>query len=460
VKAFKRYEPFLIATIFGVIYLFIKAHQYAAFETAFEPADYELMIWNVIHGNGLTTAYPVHSFLGEHFSPILFLLVPVYALFSSVWVLTVFQCALLAAAAVPLYYLASKLTGSRMVSILLSLCYLVSPLTVNALMYDFHPETLYPVIFFSALLMYEKKEWRWFFGVLALAVMVKEDAFIALVGMGIYILWHGERHKGLGLALASALGFVVVMLALMPMFRDGGYLFVNRWDGYGQSGSEIAQNFLNPVRHAEVILTGPKLSRMNELFSPYFYLPLFAPAAFVFLALPNLFVLYSSDYWMMNGPFLYYAALSIPFLFYASIKGMKFLGGLRPQYSGKILLLLAVLMLTVHAGKSSLFLEASKALRPIPPRCGVAKGVIRLIPSGAAVAASSAMVPHLDLHPSRSYFPLGASGAEYILLDLEGNPWPMSSEKLSYSADTLKASRYWERVSERENILLFRRSTR
>ena len=61
------------------------------------------VLYNTLHGNTLYSSIQGHSYLGDHFTPILFLILPVYAIYQSPITLLVLQTIFLGLAALPIY---------------------------------------------------------------------------------------------------------------------------------------------------------------------------------------------------------------------------------------------------------------------------------------------------------------------------------------------------------------------
>jgi hypothetical protein len=292
--------------------------------------------------------------------------------------------------------------------------------------------------------------------------MIKEDAFIAAFGIGAYLLsmknWkHGSITTGF-----SVLCFLIIMFFILPPFRSQSsgteYKFITYWNGYGSTLKEILLNFLNPVKHIEVIFTIGKLKQMFNLFSVFVFLPFFSWRAFLFLVIPNWFMLYSSNNELMNGPIIYYGMLITPFLFYSSIKGIEFCQIKWPSTRNKLIMIFASLILLVQLSNSRFFNQVFLESWKIPIRyTQTANEIVSSIPVEATVSAQLGFMPHMPLHPNRSVFPDNLDKVEFIVLDRQGNTWPLSESDYYRIVDTLHLSNYWKIQIEKNDFILFRR---
>lgn len=96
------------------------------------------MLWTAAHGDGLFSSILGHHFLGEHFAPILYALVPLYRIFPSPATLLITQTVTLGLGAVPLFHLASSVLRSRAWGLFFAFLYLCYQPIRNVNLLDFH----------------------------------------------------------------------------------------------------------------------------------------------------------------------------------------------------------------------------------------------------------------------------------------------------------------------------------
>jgi uncharacterized membrane protein len=262
--------------------------------------------------------------------------------------------------------------------------------------------------------------------------------------------------------LVGLFGVLLVVLVVIPLFRGQSpghdYKFAEHWSGYGSSQKEILLNFLNPVNHLRVIFTASKVQRMNILFSGFIFLPFFSFRSLMFLIFPAWFMLYSSDYWLLNGPFLYYGMLIIPFLFYGAIVGIENFCRKWVTHKDRIYFWATTLILLVQVGQSTLFRQFLQVeWRPDTRYTSTALAIIASLPPEATVAAQSHLVPHVPPRSTRVCFPFNLEKVEYIFLDFQGNTWPFSAGQYSACVDTLRTGHGWITQTEKDGFLLLQR---
>ena len=110
-------------------------------------------IWSSTQGRPLEVSYHgnVVSRLALHAELIYFLITPLYALFPSPITLVVVQALLFGLGGLPLYYLARRRIGNVHAARVITLIYLFCPVAQNAVLFDFHGDTLaMPLMMFVA----------------------------------------------------------------------------------------------------------------------------------------------------------------------------------------------------------------------------------------------------------------------------------------------------------------------
>jgi uncharacterized membrane protein len=206
---------------------------------------------------------PHFAVLGDHFSPILALLAPLYWIHDGPTTLLVAQSVLLALAVVPLWILARRELGV-LAAYAVALAYAVSWPVAEASVFDFHEVAFAPLV--TAILFERLSAWRhagagrlWHV-VAAAAVLlaVKEDMGLLLAGLGVAIAVRERgRARLLGLGfVVGGLGFTALATdVLIPAFGGrADYYWV-----YGRLGADppaVAWHLVaHPLDSLHVLLT-------------------------------------------------------------------------------------------------------------------------------------------------------------------------------------------------------------
>lgn len=131
-----------------IVYTLIGMHKYDAWQYGlWDFGIYESLMHNMVTGGGVMT-----DFRGkfDHFSPVLFLFAPVYAIWKHGLVLVIVQAVTMALAAWPLYEYARRYFPSNSIPLYAAAGYLLFPYYSRLVLFDFHIECLFPLLFFSA----------------------------------------------------------------------------------------------------------------------------------------------------------------------------------------------------------------------------------------------------------------------------------------------------------------------
>lgn len=152
------------------------------------------------------------SHFGVHFSPIYYVMLPFYFVFSSPEAVQIMQAVVLGLAVIPLYYLCRHYKLTTKFSILICALYCLIPATAAGTFYDFHENCCIPVLLLSLILAIEKKKDIWAVVFALLLVMVKEDAAFNLLVLGAYfLLSKRDKKRGAIMSVAALVYFVFAM---------------------------------------------------------------------------------------------------------------------------------------------------------------------------------------------------------------------------------------------------------
>ncbi|MFH1131391.1 MAG: DUF2079 domain-containing protein [Pseudomonadota bacterium] len=262
------------------------------------------------------------SHLGVHWSPILFVLAPVYRIAANPLTLQILQSLLLALSVLPVFFFARRLLGGSQIAFLVGLAFLMQPLTMILATDSFRENAvavpILGLLFYSGLC----NKTRMFVLALLAAVLIKEDvAGIAfLFGFGLLV----NRRKRLGAMsiIASSVALFLCILAL-HFFRDGvpsdHLLFYKQ---FGSGFVEIAANiFGNPILALEVAWSKMEHQCLMHLLGPWLFLPLVSP--FSLLGLPIVLINLLSSQPYQHDAVNYSNLLLIPILAFAAVDGLS-----------------------------------------------------------------------------------------------------------------------------------------
>ena len=432
---------------------------------SYDLAIYDQVIWNLSRGHWFETSleYYFYNFLGDHLSLGLTLLSPLYWIYSSPWVLIALQPLAMALAGVPVYWWAKQSLGPG-AALAVIVSYVLFTPTIYVIAIDFHDIVLAaPLLSFATYFMLKNDIWR--FSLFAFpALLVKEEVGLLVCVLGLYwLLGRRQYVLGAGTAVLGLAWAVIAIKLIIPSFNaEGQYYYLGRDTSMGGSQEQFLMNLLlNPSSIFTQVVTPEKTRYILHLLTPLAFIPLLAPGL-VTLVLPTL------GYLLLRGEspqFLIitqYAAPIVPFLFYATIRGLSRAGSRVWAPALSVALLTASAVGYYYQSPGPLSQGFTPQRYTITARAQAAKDLMSTIPPDAGVVAQSDLVPHLSRRQRVHMFPEVPTydGIDYILLDPLGNRYPLAHSNESYekAVAQVMAHPQFRQVAEREGYLLLKRT--
>ncbi|MFZ2938277.1 MAG: DUF2079 domain-containing protein [Candidatus Omnitrophota bacterium] len=398
---------------------------------AWDMGAFDQAFWNTLQGNIFFSSLRGNiSLLGDHFEPILFLIVPFYALWRHVFTLLIIQALLLGSSVFPLYLIAKHKLKSQVLIFAFITSFALSKAIRGIGLSDFHPEAfIVPLCFLAFYALTSKKNLLFILSIFFI-LACKETSVFVVIGFGIYAFFALKRKlTGLLLIILAIFFWFLETKLIIPSLNDShtGYYFYNRMP----FGSTYQENLVfvlkNPLKFISFIFIPEKISFCIKLFGLAGFCSFFAPAQYILFIVPLFILLLGtpqlSGYYSLSS---HYVAFVLPFVYISSIYGaanlIEFIK--RRQVSKRISPDKIKIILSAYIIIISLFFygktDAYKFRRFID---GIRQGrsfekiaYLSRIPKDASVSASANLVPHL-------------SGRKYIF---EWNPETDLSLKTDY----------------------------
>ncbi|WP_328719819.1 DUF2079 domain-containing protein [Streptomyces sp. NBC_00247] len=387
-------RPYLIiGAVLCALYFLYAYFQYARFDSPSWDLgifEQEVRAYAGFHAPVVDIKGPGYLILGDHFSPAVALLVPLYWIWPSAVALLFAQAALFALSAVVVGRTVQQVLGGRY-GPWVTVAYGLSWGLQEAVKSDFHEIALaVPLI---ALVCRALLTERWSAAVLwALPlVLVKEDLGITVAAVGLVLFVLGQRFWGTLLAVTGVCFFVLTVFVLIPAASSaGGYDYWKKIETDGQQH----------VSTLDVVLgafdSSVKIEMLVFLFGITAFMSLRSPLAL--LVLPTLgWRLLSQDpnHW---GMVWHYSAVLMPVVFLAMADGIR-----RSRTSPRPWLVSfgnVVVPVTVGiAFAMTQHLPLRELLRPETYRADAgtyaAREAMAAIPVGARVETDIALMAHL-----------------------------------------------------------------
>ena len=256
----------------------------------FDMGIYDQGIWLVSHFKNPFVTIRGLDYFGHHVNIITLLFVPAYWLGAGPHFLYAVETVWLAAGAIPIWLLGRDRLGSSWLPLGLCAAYLLYPSVEWINQWQFHPDALIITPLMFAYWLGTRRRWGWFWAAVAIALSCKEDAGLAVFGLGI-CLWlkHRQRARGLITAIAGATWFLICTKLIIPLANGGGAPFyVATFPDLGSSIFSIIGNFVfHPSRWIKLVFARSRWTYYAQLFWPVALLALLEPLVLL-IAVPQL----------------------------------------------------------------------------------------------------------------------------------------------------------------------------
>ena len=319
---------------------FLMAFGYSMFEWfihyTFGTASYDLVIFDQAVRSyahlqpGTSIIKGLHNFgnpnfsvLGDHWSPILAVLAPLYWIFNSPVNLLMAQAVLFALAIPPVWLFTRRAFGggkkATIAAYIVSAAYGLSWPIAAAAAFNFHEVAFAPVLTAVALERIQAGRLRTALIAMAGMLLVKEDMGLMVASIGLYLLIKRSRSVprqrlvGLILIVVGLVDTIVAVYVLIPAF-GGRSDYYWAYDAFGHNAGQALRFMIShPISVVrEFVTPSVKLHTMIWLLLPFAFLSLLSPITITALPLLLERMLASQDpnWWVWY--YQYNAFLIIP----------------------------------------------------------------------------------------------------------------------------------------------------
>lgn len=463
------------AILFGALSLI---RHWSFHSTGLDLGVFDQVVWNTSQGRFMESTLSLdrcvpHSFFGDHFSPILLALVPLYWVAPHPETLLVVQTVALALGALPIYLIARQLLPRGIERLIWILAYVLSAPLAFVTLYDFHEVALAVLPLGLAMYFLMNRRTLPMVAALLVAFTVKEEVALIGIGFGIALAIQGRWRSAALVAIGSAAVFVVTLKVIIPAFADAPYQYLGRYASLGGSELEILRTLLlDPLRAFAVLddgEVGSKVVFVLSLFAPGLLLALRARWAIVPAIVPLGYLLLS-DYGGEHTLHNQYGAPIIPLALGASIIGFaKTSQRWRPRLVLGVVL--ATLFFCVGFGGWPFSRDFEAAyLRGNPdrapsgtpmvlrePRYDALLATVHAIPAGVPIASTDFWVTQVGERRFNYHLAaLATCDAQYVILDYADPSMNRDVGRFTQAREALRAAGFDE-IAAGEGLSLLRR---
>ena len=453
----------VLALLFVAVFWGLNVLKHASFHTrALDLAKFDQAIWNTLHGRFLFSSLENQSILGNHFSPLMALLSPLFLFWSDVRVLFLVQTAGLAVAGLFLYRIVYARRPALAPWFLLA--FYLNPALHEVALVEFRRVTLgVPLLALALYALYARKRWFMVAG-LALALLCKESMALIVAMVGVYLLLIERDWKwGAPLTAAGGLWAVVITLWVVPALgsQGEGSALYPQLNYFGLAGGSYGQ-ILAAVLHDPLVFFRRMFDRealralWRILFPMGLVAPLLAPE-WLLIVVPSIAVMLMSSAPGMHRLENWYSASVLPGLFAALAVSLTRV----PERWGKWSM--AGILGTAVAGYA-LFSPApfggryEPHLYEVTAHHRLSAQAVAAVPADARVAAQDPYVPHLSHREHIYLYPwisIGEENIDYLLLDRNLHPYPLQPYQMDEQIDEMVADTGYVVELEGDGIYLF-----
>lgn len=417
-----------------------------------------------------STIREMSNLWGDHFHPIILLIVPFYWLKSDVRWLFVIQAAVVSAGIFPIFGIAKDKLKSNFAGFCFAFVWLFYIGIQHAIRFGFYPETLaITFLAFAIYFFFKKKIWQYSFFII-LALVCKENISLYVAFLGIWILlFTKQRWIGMATIILGLAWFKLIIGFLIPHFAGFPYYYF-RYESLGESPSSALKTVILHPKYTFKIAFSPeeKIASWLYYFTPFGFLPLFSSFAIVLIpVLAEKFLSSDSQFWVVG---YHYGASAATFLVISAIlatsniinfqwvKKIKLSDNLKASYIGLILVILAIIFSFRNSTDPFYrFFDKNLLKFHFPENY---QNVSKLIPADKSLTAQMTLGTSLA-HRNEIYwwsdYPNQKKG-DFILLSCQYATFPYSQEQhFDKIRELLLDKNYGIRYSEGD-IILFERN--
>lgn len=406
----------------------------------------EQTVWNLAHGNGFTLTDPMGtdtiSRLAVHADFLLILMVPFYLLWSDPKMLILVQTIVICLGSLPVFWIARDTLKSPWIALLFSLAYLLYPPLEHVMLHDFHAVALSTTFLLFAFYFMGKRQYIWFIFFAVLSGLGKEEVWMSVGFMGLYIaMW--QRHVILGLSVAASSFFVFYYLfwhAIPSVAITHQHFALQYLSEFGSSESDVVMNILRRPDLVLMKLIEPdRLEYYYRLLLPVGFLPIFSPWSLLYSVHSILINTLSSNGMMRQIDYQYTSDIT-PFLFVSAIYGYKKLKSFIPKSRSLPIAFIVMMVIASYLWGEVVYARESRFFYftwPMQEKAAMRKLEARMS-SVYTISVTNNIGSHFAQRENLYNFPIHAMTADYAIARLgDQYAWPGDSAQRQVVSELL-----------------------
>jgi uncharacterized membrane protein len=422
----------LAITVYTAIFSFFTIMKYYSFRTyAWDLGIFNQAFWTTVHDGKFfyntpeLLINPSGSFFGIHFSPILFVVLPFYAILSTPETLLVVQSFVLALGTIPLYKLVMHTVKYRTAGLVFVSVYLLYPALEGINWFDFHVQSFLPLFFLSAMYFLEKQHWKGYFIFIFLSLICEEHATMIVLFIGLFVMIRHRNHLASVLKMRNLKDTVFLVSVITPISAILWYVMtlqvrnaffpVNSafLSTFKASSNWSVLGITDPIMIPLQIILHPanalfalsydfllKIGYLLILFGPLAFRP-FLKAKYLLPTLPWFSLSFFSNYIAYYMLFNQYTAYVVAFIFVAAVYSIRDNELSSPKKMKKPLLVFLLCGLIAFVLVSPLspvvaMLYSDSGLKPVTQHERLLYEVLGYVPPNASIITHNNLFPQVS----------------------------------------------------------------
>ncbi len=379
--------------------------------SSYDSALYDQGMWLLSRFEAPFSTLMGRNLFGDHTSFVLLFLVPFYWVFPSSGIMFFAQSLAIGAGAIPVFLAGRRRLGSEWFAVVGAAAYLLHPAVGWTNLENFHPDSFLGLFVGVAIYAALESKWRLYVTFVVLSLLVKEDASLVLVPLGVWVAIKRDRRIGL-LTIGGSVAFMLAAMYLV-MRNLIGVPTRNGWRiPFGGPRGVIDTAITNPTQLVDYLTSEDRPWYLWQMTAPFAWLFLRRPSVAAISALV-LFTNILSTFWYQHQIEYHYSLIAVPAL---AIGTVYAIGAVRErvEWSGR-----QVPLRGLATGALGVVTFATACLwSPVPwgaqpqfygdpdrPEAADARELMAEIPGDAVVSAHYRITPHLAYRDEIYQFP-------------------------------------------------------
>ncbi|MEM1333762.1 MAG: DUF2079 domain-containing protein, partial [Actinomycetota bacterium] len=191
-------QALFAAAVLGYVWYFsVRSlnNHHALGTSTYDSALYDQGVWLLSRFEEPFVTLMGRNLFGDHTSFVLLFLVPIYWVFPGAGVLFIAQSVAIGAGAIPVFLYGRKRLGNEWYALFAAFAYLVHPAVGWTNLENFHPDGFLGAFVGFAIYAALERRWRMYAVFVVLSLLVKEDASLVVVPLGVWVALQRDRRR-------------------------------------------------------------------------------------------------------------------------------------------------------------------------------------------------------------------------------------------------------------------------